>query len=107
LLLLKSAKNYMEISRQRYGGQAEEFLKVGPYSFKIVSQFKYLGTMITQSNDMEYEIIKRIQMGNKCFYAMSDLLKSRILSKTLKVQLYVILIRSIVLYGVYNNNNGL
>jgi hypothetical protein len=38
-------------------------------------------------------------MGNKCYYAMGNLLKSRILSKTLKVQLYVTLIRSIVLYG--------
>jgi len=90
---------YMEISRQRYGRQVEDFLKVGLYSFKNVSQFKYLGTMITQSNDMEYEILKRIQMGNKCNYAMGTLLKSRILSKTLKVQLYVTLIRSIILYG--------
>ncbi|VVC35169.1 Reverse transcriptase domain [Cinara cedri] len=48
---------YMEISRQRYGRQAEEFLKVGPYSFKNVSQFKYLGTMIAHSNNMEYEIL--------------------------------------------------
>lgn len=90
---------YMEISRQRYRGQVEDFLKVGPYSFKNVSQFKYLGTMITKSNDMEYEILKRIQMGNKSYYAMGNLLKSRILSKTLKVQLYVTLIRSIILYG--------
>jgi len=78
---------YMEISRQRQGKQAEEFLKVGPYSFKNVPQFKYLGTMITQLNNMEYEILKTIQMGNKCYYAMDNLLKSRILSKTLKVQL--------------------
>jgi len=74
----------MEISRQRYGKQAEEFLKVGPYRFKNVPQFKYLGTMITQSNNMEYELFKRIQMSNKYYYAMDNLLKSRIiLSKTL------------------------
>jgi len=48
---------------------------------------------------MEYEILKRIQMGNKCYYVMGNLLKSRKLSKTLKVQLYVTLIRSTVLYG--------
>ncbi|KAL4119565.1 hypothetical protein QTP88_012370 [Uroleucon formosanum] len=90
---------YMEISRQRYGRQVEDFLKIGPYSFKNVSQFKYLGSMIIQSNNMEYEILKRIQMGNKCYYAMGNLLESRILSKTLKVQLYVTLIRSIILYG--------
>ncbi|KAE9521507.1 hypothetical protein AGLY_018106 [Aphis glycines] len=90
---------YMEISRQRYGKQPEEFLKVGPYRFKNVPQFKYLGSMITQSNNMEYEILKRIQMGNKCYYAMDNLFKSRILSKTLKLQIYTTLIKCIVLYG--------
>ncbi|KAF0762530.1 Uncharacterized protein FWK35_00006181 [Aphis craccivora] len=48
---------------------------------------------------MEYETLKRIQIGNKCYYAMDNLLKSRILSNTLKLQLYTTLIRSIVLYG--------
>jgi len=90
---------HMEISSQRYGKQAEEFLNVGPCRFKNIPQFEYLGTMITQSNNMEYEILKRIQMGNKCYYAMDNLLKSRILSKTLKVLLYTTLIRSIILYG--------
>jgi hypothetical protein len=83
----KEKTEYMEISRQWYGRQAEEFLKLGNYSFKNVSQFKYLSRMINQSNNMEYEIFKRIQMGNKCYYAIGYLLKSRILSKTLKVQL--------------------
>jgi len=55
--------------------------------------------MITQSNNMEYKILKRIQMVNKCYYAIDNLLKSRILSKKLKVQLYTTPIKSIVLYG--------
>jgi len=48
---------------------------------------------------MEYDILKRIQMGNKCYDALGNLLKSRAFSKKLKVQLYITLIRPVVLYG--------
>ncbi|KAL4141495.1 hypothetical protein QTP88_004125 [Uroleucon formosanum] len=68
---------YTEISRQRYGRQVD-FLEVGPYSFKNVSQFIYLGTMITQSNNMEYDILEGIQMGNKCYYTMVKEIKRRL-----------------------------
>jgi len=47
----------------------------------------------------EHEILKRIQMGNKCYYALSNLFRLRILLKKLKVQLYITLIRLMVLYG--------
>jgi hypothetical protein len=53
---------------------SREFLKVGSYSFKKVSKFKYLGTMITLLNNMEYEILKGIQMGNKYYYSLGNLI---------------------------------
>lgn len=55
--------------------------------------------MIIQLNSMEYEIQKIIQTSNKCYYAFCNLFKARVLSKKLKVQLYITPIRSIVLYG--------
>jgi hypothetical protein len=61
---------YMEVRRRLDGRQTEEFLKVGFYCFKKVSEFKYLATIITQLNNVEYEILKRIHMGNKCYYEM-------------------------------------
>lgn len=51
---------YMKVRRWRDGRLAEEFLKVGSYNLKKVLAFKYLGTKITKSNSMEYEILKRI-----------------------------------------------
>lgn len=49
---------YMEVRIRRDERQTEKTLKVRPYSLKKVSKFKYLGTMITQSNNIEYEILK-------------------------------------------------
>lgn len=41
---------HMEIRRHLDGTQTDEFLKVGSFSFKLVSELKYIGTMIIQSN---------------------------------------------------------
>ena len=38
-------------------------------------------------------------MGNKCFYALGKLLSSKVLSKEVKTQLYLTIIRPIVMYG--------
>lgn len=38
-------------------------------------------------------------MGNKCFYALGKLLRSKVLSKEIKTQLYLTIIRPIVMYG--------
>jgi len=58
---------------------------VGSYSFKKVSEFKYPGTMITQSNNMGYEmILKRIQVGNKRYYALGNLHKTKSILKETK-----------------------
>jgi hypothetical protein len=37
--------DYIDIRRRRDGRQTEEFLKVGSYSSKKLSEFKYLGTI--------------------------------------------------------------
>lgn len=37
-----------------------------------------MGTIITQSNNIEYEILKKIQMGNKCYDALRNLFKPNI-----------------------------
>lgn len=40
--------------------QAKETLNMRSYKFKKVTQFKYLSTMIIQSNNKETEILKRV-----------------------------------------------
>lgn len=62
-------------------------LEVGAYKFNRVQKFKYLGTLITQNNIQE-EIKARIHTGNRCYFGLNQLFKSRMLSKSLKVQLY-------------------
>jgi len=74
-------------------------IKAGSYEFKRAKQVKYLGTIVTEKNETDKEIAARIVSGNKCFYGLSKILGSRYLSLEMKKQLYITLIRPVVMYG--------
>jgi hypothetical protein len=74
-------------------------LEVGAYKFNRVQKFKYLCSLLTQNNEIQEEIKARIHAGNKCYFGLNKLFKSRMLSKSLKIQLYRTLIRPVVMYG--------
>ena len=64
-----------------------------------MENFKYLGVMVTNTNDIHEEIKRIINMGNACYYLLEKILSSRLLSKKLKVKTYKTIILPIVLYG--------
>ena len=79
--------------------QDEAPLDVGDLSFGNVTEFEYLGSLVTSDNDTDYEVAARIQKGNRCLFALGRLLRSRALSRKAKVRIYNALIRPVVTYG--------
>ena len=77
----------------------ESLLEIDQHKFKRASHFKYLGSIITQDSDLKMEVDTRILMGNRCFFGLGSMFSSKILSTKLKIQLYMTLIRPVVLYG--------
>uniref|UniRef100_A0A1B0D0G9 Uncharacterized protein n=1 Tax=Phlebotomus papatasi TaxID=29031 RepID=A0A1B0D0G9_PHLPP len=61
--------------------------------------FKYLGTLINKDNVVSAEIEHRINQGNKAFFALLRLFKSRSLSRSTKIMIYKTVVRPVVLYG--------
>jgi len=68
-------------------------LEVEGHKFKRIQQFKFLGAILTQQNEINSEVKARIQAGNKCYFGLTKLLRSRALSTNLKIQIYWTLIK--------------
>jgi len=56
---------YLVVSRNNRNYGLEQHIKLEGHKFKKVSQFKYLGSIITQDNELKTEMSLRIQLANK------------------------------------------
>ena len=83
----------------KYDNGIQTHLAIDNYKFENVKEFTYLGSSINNENKIENEIKKRIMCGNRIYFSLSHLFKSKILSKRTKLKLYKTLIRPVVTYG--------
>ena len=74
-------------------------MQFGGGTLEAVADFKYLGSTVSNDDDIKMEINLRIAAGSKCSWALNSILKSRLLTRATKQQVYVTIIRPIVLYG--------
>jgi hypothetical protein len=72
---------YMIMSSYPNSGQNQN-IRIANESFEKVAKFKYLGTTLTNQNDIRDEIKSRSNSGNSCYYSVQNLLSSRFISKT-------------------------
>jgi hypothetical protein len=68
----------MIISRYPNSGQNQN-IRIANESFEKVATFKYLGTILTNQNDIHDEIKSRLNSGNACYYSIQNLLSSRLI----------------------------
>lgn len=93
---------YMEL---RQGlGREKEYVELkaeggGKYKIEKVKEFEYLGAIMTNKNEEEVEINRRVMKGSKAVGTLSKLWKSKDLSRAAKVRIYRTVIRPTVLYG--------
>ena len=64
-------------------------MKIDNSSIERVEDFKYLGTTLTNKNSIQEEIKIRLKVGNACYYSVHNLLSSSLLSKKLKIKIYI------------------
>jgi len=64
-----------------------------------VEQFKYLVPILTYQKPVQEEIKGRLKSGNACYYSVSNILSSSLLSKNIKIKIYGTIILPVVLYG--------
>jgi hypothetical protein len=68
-------------------------------TYEGLTEFIYLGTLISNENSVEKEIQRRILAGNIPYFAAINPFNSLLLSSATKILLYKTLIRPVVSYG--------
>jgi hypothetical protein len=62
----------MLLSRHKNAGQNRD-IEIAKKSFENVSQFKYLGTTVTNQNLIQEEIKRRLSLGNASYHSVQSL----------------------------------
>ena len=83
----------------RQGAAAQGNVLCGGVNLEVVNNFKYLGSILTSDNDMRVEVLARIASGARCSFSVKAIMNSRAISRGTKVQVYLSIIRPVVMYG--------
>jgi len=79
---------YMVMFGDRNAGRSHS-IKIDSSPFqRVVEEFKYLGTTITDQNSIQEEIKSGLNSANACCYSVKNLLSSSLLYENLKVKTY-------------------
>jgi hypothetical protein len=76
---------YMIMTRKQNSGEKHN-IRIANESFENVAKFKYMGTTLTNQDDICDEIKSRLNSGNACYHSAQNLLSSRLISKNLKIK---------------------
>jgi hypothetical protein len=96
---------YMLLSRHQNVGQNRD-VKIANKSVENVSQFKYLGSTVTNQNLIQEEFKWRLNSGNVCYHSVQNLLSSHLLSKIVKIRIYKRIILPVVLCNLVSDIKG-
>ena len=75
------------------------FMNLGGLMLEVVDHSKYLRSIFTTDNEVKEDIKIRIAAASNCSWAISEILKSRILSRSTKTQAYNTFNGPIATYG--------
>jgi hypothetical protein len=73
---------YVFLSRHQSEGQNPD-IKIANTAFETVSQFRYLGTTVTNQNLIQEKIKRRLNSGNACYHSVYNFLSYCLLPKNL------------------------
>ena len=79
---------YLIASRNTTKWNGVNEININDIFYDRVRRFEYLGTILTENDDMSLEIKARLTKGNR-YYALSDVIKSKNISRNCKLNIYI------------------
>ncbi|CAG9826865.1 unnamed protein product [Diabrotica balteata] len=89
---------YMYMSRNNQSRDRTIDGSIDDFNFELVRELKYIRTTVTEDNNGSQEINYMIQAGNRCLFALQNLIKSKQLTRHTKIHVYKTIIRPVVMY---------
>ena len=89
---------YMVTNRATNQQQTRTF-NIGGQEFEQVDEFQYLGALVRADAEKTAETKRHVKSANRCFYGLQKQLRSNLLTRETKFNIYKTLIRPILLYG--------
>jgi hypothetical protein len=77
----------------------DQQLRIGDHNISMVNNFIYLEPCITEDNNEQVEIQRRLKLANKAYYSLYAIMKSCDIHKKTKIRLHKTLIRTVLTYG--------
>jgi hypothetical protein len=77
LTINESKTKYMEVTDNPTN---TKYLSVKEYKFEKVTQFKYLGMLVSSDNNLTVETNHRLLTANRCYHGMQKQLRSHFLN---------------------------
>ena len=96
LEVAESKTKVMKMAREE---RTEDFIELDEFLLEEVDQFRYLGSIVSWDNDISREISARISAASRASWGVNDIIKSKIISRRTKLQVYVTTIRPIATYA--------
>ena len=88
---------YMKINRNIMN--SEQDLITNGQVFEDVQNFRYVGALINSVNVKSDEIKSRVTAGNRCFYSLRQIFRSRTMRKAVKIKIPKTMVKPVAVYG--------
>jgi hypothetical protein len=90
---------YMIMTKNKDKWQRVQDFTSGEVSCERVNTFKYLGSVLNEENDIDLPIRSRVMAGNKCYYDLGSIMRSKSISRKSKLKIYRTVIKPIAIYA--------